>query len=66
MRASRSFRFGTKRLQGYLDVFNVLNSSTVVSVNQTFGSGTTLNPNYLQPLVVTQARRFQLGARFDF
>jgi hypothetical protein len=66
MRASRSFRFGNKRLQGYVDMFNVLNASTVASVNQTFGSGTTLNPNYLQPLVVMQARRFQLGARFDF
>jgi len=66
MRASRTFRFGRKRVQGYVDVFNVLNGSTVVSYNQTFGANTTLNPNYLQPLVVMQARRFQFGGRLDF
>jgi hypothetical protein len=66
MRASRAFRAGRKRFQAYVDVFNVLNASTVVSLNSTFGSNTTLNPNYLQPLVVMQARRVQLGGRFDF
>jgi carboxypeptidase family protein len=66
MRASRTFRFGRKRVQGYVDLFNVLNASTVVSFNQTFGTNTTLNANYLQPLVVMQARRVQLGGRFDF
>jgi hypothetical protein len=66
VRASRNFRFGSRRLQGYVDMFNVLNASTVVSLNTTFGSNATLNPNYRQPLVVMQARRIQLGARFDF
>jgi hypothetical protein len=65
-RVSRTFRFGKRRLQGYADLFNVLNSSTVVSLNQTFGSNTTLNVNYLQPLVIMQARRVQFGGRFDF
>jgi hypothetical protein len=60
-RLARSFRVGSgKRLQAYMDIFNLLNASTVVSVNQTFGQ------NWLRPLVVTQARRFQFGARFDF
>jgi hypothetical protein len=75
-RVARSFRFGTKRLQAYMDFFNLLNASTVVSVNQTFGSGAaptaanpsgvTLNANYLIPQVIMQARRLQFGARFDF
>jgi hypothetical protein len=64
MRASRSFRIGRRRIQGYVDIFNLLNASTVVSVNQTFTTGPT--SNWLRPLVVMQARRFQLGGRFDF
>ena len=64
MRASRAFRFGRKRLQAYVDLFNVLNASSVVSVNQTF-TNSAVN-HWLRPLVVMQARRFQLGGRFDF
>jgi hypothetical protein len=63
-RFSRTFRFGGKRLQGYVDFFNLLNASTVVSVNQAYTPGA--SNNWLRPLVVMQARRFQLGARFDF
>jgi hypothetical protein len=38
-RVARSFRIGgRRRLQGYMDFFNLFNSSTVVSVNQTFGT----------------------------
>ena len=62
-RLSRAFRIGGKRLQGYMDVFNILNASSVVSVNQTYA--TTNNP-WLRPLVIMQARRFQFGGRLDF
>ena len=66
-RFARSFRFGQKRLQGYVDIFNLLNASTVVSVNQTFTvpTATAANP-WLNPLVVMQARRVQFGGRLDF
>jgi hypothetical protein len=61
LRVAKSFRFGAgRRVQAYMDIFNILNASTVVSVNQTYGN------NWLNPLVVMQARRLQLGARFDF
>ena len=63
-RVSRTFRFGRKRVQGYVDIFNLLNASTVASLNQTFTTGAT--SQWLRPLVVMQARRFQLGGRFDF
>jgi hypothetical protein len=46
-----------------MDVFNILNASSVVSVNQTYA--TTNNP-WLRPLVIMQARRFQFGGRLDF
>jgi hypothetical protein len=59
-RVARSFRIGRQRLQAYMDFFNLFNSSSVVSVNTTYGT------NWLRPLVVLQARRFQFGGRFDF
>jgi len=62
-RLSRSFRIGHYRLTGYMDMFNVLNASTVVSVNTTYAL---TNSNWLNPLVVMQARRFQFGGRLDF
>jgi hypothetical protein len=62
-RLSRAFRIGGKRLQGYMDLFNILNASTVVSVNTTYS---TTNNQWLKPLVVMQARRIQFGARLDF
>jgi hypothetical protein len=62
-RLSRAFRIRGKRLQGYMDLFNILNASTVVSVNQTYAIA---NNQWLSPLVVMQARRVQFGARFDF
>ena len=34
-RVSRAFRFGRRRVQAYVDVFNLLNASRVASVNQT-------------------------------
>jgi hypothetical protein len=63
-RLSRNFRFGRRRFQPYLDIFNLLNASTVASVNQTFTTAAT--SNFRRPLVVMQARRFQIGGRFDF
>jgi carboxypeptidase family protein len=62
-RLSRAFRIGHYRLTGYMDMFNVLNGSTVVSVNTTYAL---TNNNWLNPLVVMQARRFQFGGRLDF
>jgi hypothetical protein len=59
-RVARAFRMGDRRIQAYMDIFNLLNASTVVSLNQTYGT------SWLNPLVVMQARRLQFGARFDF
>jgi hypothetical protein len=63
-RVARSFRIGrARRLQTYMDFFNLLNASTVVSVNTTYAL---TNNQWLKPLVVMQGRRLQFGARFDF
>ena len=62
-RLSRAFRIGSRRVQAYMDMFNILNASTVVSVNQTYSL---TNNQWLNPLVVMQARRLQFGGRLDF
>jgi hypothetical protein len=59
-RVARSFRFGTRRAQVFVEIFNLPNLSTVLQVNTVYGA------LWLRPTVITQARRFQLGGQFDF
>jgi hypothetical protein len=60
MRVSRNFRFGRRRLQAFVEIFNLPNVSTVLTVNQAYGS------RWLDPLIIEQPRRFQLGGQLDF
>ena len=43
-----------------MDIFNLPNSSTVLSANHTYGA------NWLLPQSIANGRRIQLGARLDF
>ena len=43
-----------------MEVFNLLNLSTVLTLNETVG------PNYFQPTAVVAARRFQFGGQLDW
>ena len=60
LRVSRRFPLGRRRVEVFADVFNTLNASTVLLVNETVG------PRWLEPGVIMQARRVQIGGRFDF
>jgi hypothetical protein len=60
MRIARSFRFAGMRAQPFVEIFNVLNLSTVLTVNENVG------PNYFEPSSIVQGRRFQLGALLDW
>jgi hypothetical protein len=60
MRVARTFRLGRTRLQGFVDIFNVLNASTVLTANEIFG------PNWLDPQIIMQGRRAQIGGQIDF
>ena len=60
MRVARPFRHGRMRFQPFMEVFNVLNLSTVLTVNETVG------PNYFQPNAIVQARRFQFGGQVEW
>jgi hypothetical protein len=57
---SRIFRRAQKRLRAFVEIFNVLNLSTMYTRNETFG------PQWYNPIDLVGARRFQFGAQFDF
>jgi hypothetical protein len=48
------------QLQAQFDVFNLLNSNSILSVNQTFG------PSLNVPTRIMQARLFAIGAQVRF
>ena len=60
LRVARTFRAANTRVQPFLEVFNVMNLATILTVNENVG------PNYQQPGSIIQGRRFQVGARLDW
>jgi carboxypeptidase family protein len=64
MRIGKTFRFDQRRIQGFMDVFNVFNIGTVTSVNQTF-SATGTNP-WMTPTSIVEARFIRFGVQMTF
>jgi hypothetical protein len=61
VRLSRVFRLGgTKRLRGSLDVYNIFNASSVLSVTPTYGT------SWLNAAQVLSPRLLRVGAQLDF
>jgi hypothetical protein len=68
LRLSKTFRLtGRVRLKANLDVYNVLNASSVMAINTTYG------PNWLRPVAdsytggaVLDGRLFEIGGRLTF
>ena len=60
VRIAREFRLGGRRLSGFVDVFNTLNSNAEPNVNWTSG------PSFLQPVVIVPPRIARLGARLEW
>ena len=60
VRLSKNVNIGKTRIQGNLDVFNIINSSTVLSMNQTYG------PSWLQPTQIMPGRMLKVGFQVDF
>jgi len=60
LRLSKIFRSGKTRFQGNLDLYNALNASAVLNVQQQLG------PTWLQPTQIMPARLFKLGLQVDF
>jgi hypothetical protein len=61
IRFSKSFPLpGGRRIQGMVDVYNMLNGSAVISQNNTFGAA------WLRPTQILQARLVKFGTQIDF
>jgi hypothetical protein len=60
VRVGRRFTFGARAITVGLDVFNLLNSSAVLSYNQTYGT------SWLTPQAILVARFAKVSAQFDF
>jgi len=60
VRVAHLQKLGSTRLRIALDVYNVLNASTAISYNQTYG------PSFQVPTAILQARFAKISAQFDF
>jgi hypothetical protein len=60
IRLAKRFQIGKVRLQGQLDIFNVLNSNAILGVLETFGSSLD------RPTQILQGRLFAAGAQMSF
>ena len=60
MTISRMFRVNRTRIRAFVEMFNVLNLSTIYTRNETYG------PQWYNPVDLVQARRFQFGGQIDF
>jgi hypothetical protein len=59
-RFSKRFRFGSRRVTGNLDLYNLMNWASISTINTTYG------PNWQQPTLVQLPRYVQLSAQIDF
>jgi len=60
LRVSRTFHFGNRRIVPQLDLFNIGNASTIVSVNNAVGG------TYLEPREILGPRIIRIGFSLDF
>jgi hypothetical protein len=68
LRFAKILRFGRTRTNIGIDIYNIMNSSPVLTYNQTFVLPTAANPrgSWLTPNSVLQPRFFKISAQFDF
>jgi hypothetical protein len=65
MRIARNFRFGSRRIQGFADIFNLLNAGTVLRVNETFGANPATNA-WMTPTAIMDGRYVRFGVQMSF
>ena len=59
-RFGKIFRFGSRRLEGSVDIYNLLNEDTVITQIATYG------PTWQRPTRILAGRTVRLGAQFNF
>ena len=65
LRLGKMFKFDRTKLQGFVDLFNVLNAGTVLSVNQTYGAVAATNA-WLTPTTIMDGRYVRFGMQMSF
>lgn len=60
LRLSKTLKLGRARIQGNLDLYNALNSSSILSIVTTYG------PRWRRPLSILDARLLQLSGQLSF
>jgi hypothetical protein len=66
LRVAKNFRFGSKtRVQGFADIFNLLNAGTVLRVNETYGANPATNA-WMTPTAIMEARYVRFGMQMSF
>jgi hypothetical protein len=65
LRLGRNFRFGTRRVQAFADIFNLLNSGTVLRVNETYGANPATNA-WMTPTAIMDGRYVRFGVQMSF
>jgi hypothetical protein len=64
LRVSKSIRLGRGRVRGNVDLYNVFNSSAVLSLNAFYPGNSTVN--FLQPSQILGGRLLKFSATFDY
>ena len=65
LRLARTFTIGKTRLQGLLDIYNLLNAGTVTTVNTTFGAVAATRV-WNNPQTIQTSRYVRFGAQLTF
>jgi Carboxypeptidase regulatory-like domain len=60
VRLAKKFRLHRVNFQGQLDIFNILNASSILSANETYG------PSLDRPTSILQGRLLAVGAQMNF
>jgi hypothetical protein len=64
LRVGKTFRFDGRRLQGFMDVFNVFNAGTALSVNQAYAAAGT--NSWMTPTTIMDGRYLRFGMQMNF
>ena len=65
IRFAKILRVGTTRFTINFDLYNAMNSNTVLTLNNAFVPGATSN-TWQVPTAILQPRFFKIGGQFDF
>jgi hypothetical protein len=68
LRAAKTVRFGSVRLQGMLDLYNVFNNNNVLRQNGAYGSysATSQSTTWSRPQAIVPGRLIKFGAQLSF